>query len=374
MLDDQGYVWFDACFHPREPSTANDVKKHGIISWIDEDSWKTILNSIFIFFLQILFYFASIFLPAFFPFFGFAAEREDAICITLVVGIFGFWWVQGKKAREKMSDCVRQHQIDTACREAGIHYLIHHIRDKFCLMDQAIEDQIASAKQEMEPFAELRRNKTNKQNIKDLCKKARRKTMENLCVSFSDICEDISQFFKKIIPNEDIIGCCIRIGQTSDGLFGYATFGRSRGLNDHRHRDSEKLLPNEGIAKILSDGQLSAKEKCVILVPSIKKASEAGNWKVGPNDKDDMIQSTMIAPVNSKRAIAPGLDEGSEEEYTIHANVSMDGMLYLTSKKTGENCPFYVDHVDILAAIADTLGCLVFRINNKCSTMVDIYK
>ena len=162
-------------------------------------------------------------------------------------------------------------------------------------------------------------------------------------------CNEIDRFFSKLLNKQEQneIGCCIRIASKSNRA--YETIGRSETVSETRSQTTRPLPKDAGVAKAMLK-KIKKNESSVLLVSNItaQDIEKDGIWSrlQGRNknhcDDDPSIQSQLICPINCRE---------SEVPITI-------GILYITSSRKNFMCPFKHHHGEIMAAIADVLGCL----------------
>lgn len=165
-----------------------------------------------------------------------------------------------------------------------------------------------------------------------------------------DACNEIERFFTKLLNKhgKNEIGCCIRIASKSK-VNAYVTFGRSETVSETRSQASQPLPKNSGVAKAMLE-KTKINESSVLLVGNIgaKDIVDDGVWKrlKARNryhcDDDTSIQSQLICPINCRESKSP----------------IMIGILFVTSSRKNFACPFKRHHGEMVAAIADVLGCL----------------
>jgi len=243
------------------------------------------------------------------------------------------------------------------------HLVFHYIRDHFC----AAEFRLSKLCEEIEnKHKEALSQFTAKDIVQGMDKISEGVLDEALDYigSFANsVCQDITEFFREIPLFDKNVSCCLRIAQydIEKDICGYATVGRSKWLNPDRSRKSKIIYANQGIMTIISGKIGTDYRKGILLVPSIQKAITNKVWLPSENDNDEKIQSVIIAAINSKNIVKPMIR--SSQGHQTH----IDGLLYLTSEKTENDCPFDEAYAELCAAIADALGCLLFRLNEKYS-------
>ena len=160
------------------------------------------------------------------------------------------------------------------------------------------------------------------------------------CVNFSiAICDYLRELWLQVIEDESL-GVCIRLAVIrKPNRKVYETFGRSRNLLG-RDEKSKPISINSGVFKHI----YARPQGRILLIRDIKKVDD-DIWKHTDSDHDENLQSVLLAPINM-------IEDGC-----INSPVTT-GILYITSKHAGMVCPFTVRHVQLLASLADTLGCL----------------
>ena len=305
----------------------------------------------------------------------------EALTVLLTLAISGslgmaIWAIAQSIRKQKESH--RKMEIF----HAKNHDVMHHIRDCFCATEHTLDQQLLGMKNKADAFYATKYPSDKQMKaarvtlLADV--KASGETMTREMVRFFlDVCDAVSSVLEFWSFGEKL-GCCIRIAQetkeSEDGekIAGYCTLGWSKELRK-RCPQTEVIYADEGIAKIISDGivkDIESREdvesgadtkKCVVLVKSIKRAIDLGDWTETANDNDSSIRSVMILPINFRR-LAVSQDQ---------TRLRIDGLLYITSEKEGDGVsPFSPNstkqYVDAVAAVADVLGGLVYRLNQHC--------
>ncbi len=169
------------------------------------------------------------------------------------------------------------------------------------------------------------------------------------CMEFSfSICQDIRELWEEVLHERGNIGVCIRIAHknNNDGLMEYETFGRSPNLdNSAREIRPSTLNANEGVVRIIC----REPQGKVLLIRDVKNAHIFNTpqdllWSWSQNDDFDDIRSVLIAPINF-----------SEKE---GGKIKTCGILYITSDRSWFRSPFSSRNVQLVSALADSLGCI----------------
>lgn len=372
MSEQQGFIWIETSGDCNDPSRNDPALENGGF-WgflADTDVIALLVKIIVLVLLPLIITGVFRLIAYFFPSLAWTVSYYNAVfdasfgfvAICCIVLLFFFLNKHDRKHNE--------HRRWTWLFRAHFHHIFHHIRNCFCKTDSNIENRFLKIQEKIENFQNTKHSsKTKFGKAKDLLlseiKQLNHEVVDEVCTFFSNSCNEIAVFFEFLSPNEKL-DCCIRVAQEEpsiDGkppVLGYATLGRSRGVSQAaRVENSVSLHANRGVPKIISNGVRQSSKNCVLLIQSIERSIALGEWEKSANDSDPSIRSVMIAPINFRRPFSTNQNNSAR----------MDGLLYVTSPKEGSKSPFSESYAkrkaDIAAGIADFMGCLVYRLNER---------
>ena len=286
------------------------------------------------------------------------------VCFMFLIALLVVLLLQVRKHRKQIEIEISKSEQRSKDDFFGLcclkHLVFHYIRDHFC----AAEFRLSKLCEEIGTEYERVRQLEPKEIVQELDKAfdgVLDEALDHIGSFANGVCQDITDFIHEIPLFDKNVSCCLRIALYDIGkdICGYATVGRSKWLNPDRSRKSKIIYANQGIMTVISAESGTNYRKGVLFVPSIQKAIKNDVWLSSENDNDEKIQSVIIAPINSKNIVNPTVKNSQKHQTHI------DGLLYFTSEKTENDCPFDEAYAELCAAIADALGCLIFRLNEK---------